>query len=68
MTHPDPHAPSPPTLVPQACVGLVLALIALPELCIWAADAGWIGSPLWRSLSVQNGAFWPGLLRDWQPN
>lgn len=68
MTHPDPHAPSPPTLVLQACVGLVLALIALPELCIWAADAGWIGSPLWRSLSVQNGAFWPGLLRDWQPN
>ncbi|MEM8633342.1 MAG: rhomboid family intramembrane serine protease [Pseudomonadota bacterium] len=46
----------------------VLALICAPELTLWAADMGWIGSPLWRPLSVQNGAFWPGLLRDWQPN
>ena len=56
----------------QAHAGLlvwsVLVLICAPELIIRAADAGWIGSPLWRSLSVQNGAFWPGLLRDWRPN
>lgn len=35
---------------------------------VWAADMGWIGSRLWRPLSVQNGAFWPGLLQDWHPN
>ncbi|MEL6806136.1 MAG: rhomboid family intramembrane serine protease [Pseudomonadota bacterium] len=46
----------------------VLILICTPELIIQAADAGWIGSSLWRPLSVQNGAFWPGLLRDWRPN
>lgn len=49
-------------------IWLLLALIAVPELMICAAEVGWIGSPLWRPLSVQNGAFWPGLLRDWEPN
>ena len=49
-------------------VWAVLVLICAPELVIRAADAGWIGSALWRPLSVQYGAFWPGRLRDWQPN
>lgn len=46
----------------------MLFLICTPEMIVWAADMGWIGSTLWRPLSVQNGAFWPGLLRDWRPN
>ncbi len=33
-----------------------------------AADAGWIGSRLWRSWAYQNGAFWAGLLYNWRPN
>jgi membrane associated rhomboid family serine protease len=45
-----------------------LALLALPELVLQLADRGLLGSPLWRSLAYQNGAFWPGLLDTWQPN
>lgn len=40
----------------------------LVELVLLAADLGLVGSPLWRSLAYQNGAFWPGLLWGWQPN
>ncbi len=32
------------------------------------ADARLIGTPVWRSLVYQNGAFWPGLLHGWRPN
>lgn len=38
------------------------------ELVLQAADAGWIGTPRWRSLAYGYGAFWPGLLGDWRPN
>jgi membrane associated rhomboid family serine protease len=41
---------------------------ALPELILMAADAGIVGSLRWRQLAYQNGAFWVGLLDDWQPN
>ncbi|MEO0864425.1 MAG: rhomboid family intramembrane serine protease [Pseudomonadota bacterium] len=47
------------------CIGGSAASI---ELMLQAADLGLIGSPLWRNLAYQNGAFWPGLLRGWQPN
>jgi len=50
---------------------LVLGLIALCcviEVVLYAADLGLIGSTRWRMLWLQNGAFWAGLLRDWQPN
>jgi membrane associated rhomboid family serine protease len=40
----------------------------LVELVLQAADLGLIGSPLWRSMAYQNGAFWPGLLQGWKPN
>ena len=47
----------------------VIALVtALPELVLWLADLGVLGSARWRPLSWQYGAFWTGLLRDWQPN
>lgn len=64
MTPPAPHR----SLTGYGLTYLLIALIAGPELCIWAAEQGWIGSPLWRPLSVQYGAFWPGLLGNWQPN
>lgn len=40
----------------------------LIELVLQASDLGLIGSPVWRSLTYQNGAFWPGLLRGWRAN
>lgn len=48
---------------------LILVLIcAVVELTLEAADAGWVGSKLWRSLAYQYGAFWEGLLYNWRPN
>ena len=43
-------------------------LTALPELVLLAADFGLVGSSLWRAQAYQNGAFWAGLLNNWQPN
>lgn len=43
-------------------------ICTLVELVLQGADLGLLGSPLWRSLAYQNGAFWPGLLHGWQPN
>ncbi|WP_371038326.1 rhomboid family intramembrane serine protease [Rhodosalinus sp. FB01] len=51
--------------------GAVLALVAinlLVEACLAGADAGWWGSPAWRTLAYHNGAFWGGLLDNWRPN
>ena len=61
--------PSGPVLrgVPLAILVLVV-LIAGIELLLQASDAGWIGNLRWRSLAYQYGAFWPGLLGNWQPN
>lgn len=50
---------------------ILWGLILLPvfiETLLQAADAGIMGSPLWRSTAYQNGAFWAGLLYDWRPN
>jgi len=48
---------------------LVLCLICCGvELTLEAADAGWVGSRLWRGMAYQNGAFWEGLLYNWRPN
>ena len=38
------------------------------ELVLVAADYGLIGTPRWRGLAYQNGAFWAGLLGNWRPN
>jgi membrane associated rhomboid family serine protease len=50
---------------------VLLGLIGLSsgvELILIAADHGLIGTPRWRGLAYQNGAFWAGLLYNWQPN
>lgn len=49
-------------------VGVIVVLITMPELVVWAADLGLVGTARWRVLTVQYGAFWPGLLQNWQPN
>lgn len=38
------------------------------ELVLVAADYGLIGTPRWRGLAYQNGAFWAGLLYNWRSN
>ena len=50
---------------------VLLGLIGLccgVELVLIAADYGLVGSPRWRGLAYQNGAFWAGLLYNWRPN
>lgn len=57
-----------PTLWPCTVIGLLVMLTSGLELILMAADLGLIGSSRWRSLVLQFGGFWPGLLYDWQPN
>jgi rhomboid protease GluP len=76
-----PHIPAPQTSTPppdplhpavaRPLWGLIAAIAlitALPELVFSLADAGLLGSPRWRPLGYQYGAFWAGLLYGWQPN
>jgi membrane associated rhomboid family serine protease len=46
----------------------LIALCTLIELILSAADLGFVGTVRWRTLWIENAAFWAGLLRDWQPN
>ena len=48
-------------------VGL-LVITTLPELILIGADFGLWGSNLWRDVAYAFGAFWGGLLDNWQPN
>lgn len=52
--------------VPTVVWLLVLASV-LPEAVLTGADLGFWGDTQWRSAAYQYGAFWGGLLRDWQP-
>lgn len=47
--------------------GLILLLVGI-EALLQAADLGLVGSPHWRGVAYQNGAFWAGLLHNWRPN
>ena len=51
----------------RVLIGLIV-LICLPEAVLLLADYGVIGSPRWRQLAYQYGAFWTGLLHGWKPN
>jgi rhomboid protease GluP len=53
--------------LPVLLMALLLASL-LPEAVLTLADHGLLGSPRWREVAYQNGAFWAGLLRDWRPN
>lgn len=55
----------------QGVHAAVLAIIlasALPEVILWGADTGLWGSVRWRLIAYEYGAFWGGLLANWQPN
>lgn len=47
--------------------GLIIACCAV-EFTLEAADWGLVGTRQWRGLAYQYGAFWAGLLYNWQPN
>ena len=51
-----------------AFAAAVVAALALVEAVLVAADAGLFGPRPWRLLAYGYGAFWTGLLGDWQPN
>lgn len=54
---------------PAFLIGLVLVLTFV-ETVFWISDAGVLGegSRNLRAEAIAYAAFWPGLLRDWQPN
>ena len=53
---------------PGTVIGVLLIVTGGLELILTAADLGLVGSVRWRSLVLQYAGFWPGLVRDWQPN
>lgn len=53
---------------PGPVIGVLILVTSGVELAVTAADMGLIGSVRWRSLLLQYAAFWPGLMRNWQPN
>lgn len=65
---PDPKLSRPPPAAwPRLLTGLI-AVNVLIEVLLVLADHGLIGTPRWRPLAYQQGAFWAGLLHGWQPN
>lgn len=55
-------------LWPCTVIGVIVVLTCGLEFLMVASDLGLTGSVRWRSLVLQYGGFWPGLMRDWQPN
>lgn len=64
--------PVPPSL--RSFLGLPLVIwsvaltIVLPELVLSGTEYGLWGAASWRSITLQYGGFWVGLLKGWQPN
>ncbi len=53
---------------PPLALYVIFGLCLIPELVLIGADKELWGSPLWRNLVYQYGAFWPGLLDNWRAN
>lgn len=49
-------------------IWVLMTVNVVIEGALIGADLRLWGTPVWRSLAYQNGAFWSGLLRDWLPN
>lgn len=62
-----PRRPARPFPVPMPLLLPVLVCAGI-EVALLGADAGFWGSPRWRPLTYQYGAFWAGLWHGWQPN
>ncbi len=46
----------------------ILTICVLVEVVLQLADAGLLDAPRLRQTVYEYAGFWPGLLRDWQPN
>ncbi len=57
-----------PVLLLRSVVFWLVVVNGAVELVLTAADLGLVGSPHWRLTAYRYGAFWAGLLHDWQPN
>ncbi|PZX13504.1 rhomboid family protein [Palleronia aestuarii] len=68
----DPARATGPVPVGGTGLGVLLLILigvsSAIELVLWLSDQGWIGSPRWRLTALGYGAFWAGILGDWQPN
>lgn len=53
---------------PSAIVVAILLVTTAVELALIGADYAIWGTPRWRGLAYQYGAFWPGLLDNWRAN
>ena len=58
----------PKVRLPDAVTLTVLTLCVAVEGTLWLADLGLLEAPRLRDIAYSWGGFWPGLLRDWQPN
>jgi len=60
----------PPGPAPEArrLVAALVLVCAAIEAALLLGDLGWLGPPRLRGMVYEYGAFWPGLLRDWQAN
>lgn len=71
---PSPVTPNPPSQSRFSPLGLPLVLwavglsVVLPELVLMGTEYGLWGAASWRSLALQYGGFWAGLLHGWRPN
>ncbi|MGP3725599.1 rhomboid family intramembrane serine protease [Cereibacter sphaeroides] len=65
MSHSQNRRTGPLSSSTAGAPGYIWALVgalALIELVLTAADAGWVGDPRWRTMALLLGAFWPPLL------
>lgn len=46
----------------------LIALYVAVEIALVAGDLGFLGIPRFRSTVYEFGGFWPGVLKDWEPN
>lgn len=58
--------PAPPRL--PAVLIVLVAVCSVVEAVLLLGDTGLMGGPRLRAHVYEYGAFWPGLLDDWQPN
>jgi membrane associated rhomboid family serine protease len=67
VTPPPPGAGAPPHKPLPRSLTLLVGCIALIEVVLSLADAGYLGDPSLRARAVQAGGFWAGLLHGGRP-
>ncbi|MEO1678997.1 MAG: rhomboid family intramembrane serine protease [Pseudomonadota bacterium] len=61
-------APLRPTAAGRAVLAAILIVCVAVEVILLMGDLGLIGIPRMRMTALEYGAFWPGLVQDWEPN